>query len=343
MRPVSRVRRRLPLPVIDLADARGSRRTGFLDQLRKAAAGPGAFYLTGHGIPAGFGDLVLSGAREFFAAPGSERLGVNALHSPHFRGHVPASAGDRRLECFDVGPEQAARRVGPDDPPWHRLEGPNLWPSGLPTLEPLLLTWTDTLTELAERVLGLLLLSVRRPSTSFDAALAPRPHTRLSLLRAARGNPRDGVLAKDYGFLTMLLADQRDAGRAGGLRVTVHDTGRGGHPRVVDVPSIDAPGETFVVTIGRLLEAATHGYLRSAPYGIGGQRGVTVSYALGPALDAIVPALPLASQLVRDARGVPDDPADPLLSGYGAYALRHRIAALPQVAERHHPELLVAG
>jgi hypothetical protein len=46
--------------------------------------------------------------------------------------------------------------------------------------------------------------------------------------------------------------------------------------------------------------------------------------------------------LARRARGITDDPANPLLSGYGANALKGWLRAHPQVAERHHPDLLFA-
>ncbi len=335
--------RRTALPVIDLAQAGGRRRADLLERLRSAAAGPGAFYVSNPGIPPGFGGLVLSGARSFFTSPLDDRMRVAALLSPHFRGWTPAARpfGER----FDLGPEHVAPPVGPDDPPWHRLTGPNLWPPTQPHLEPLLLAFNESLLGLAERIMRLLTVSLGLPGDAFDEALAPEPHTQLALIRHPEGE--DAGLHKDYGFLTLLLQDSRSGD--GGVRVGIE--GRAASvtsspaARSVDVPGLGTPGETFLVTVGRLLETATDGYLRAAPYGLSPSASgrITVPFTLGPALDATVPALSLPSRLAAVARGVADDPADPLLAGYGAYALRGRLQAHPQVAERHHPELLTTG
>ena len=337
MRTALRARRAV-LPVIDLAQAGGRRRAVLLERLRSAAAGPGAFHVTGTGIPSGFGGLVPARAREFFAAPLADRMRVAGVLSPHFRGYSPAAGGFG--ERFDIGPEHVARPVGPDDPPWHRLTGPNLWPATQPSLEPLLLAWNEALLGLSERLLRLLTVSLQRPGDAFEEALATELHTQLALVWHPGGE--DAGLHKDYGFLTLLLQDDRSGD--GGVRVGIDGRGRAA-AHGVDVPGLGAPGTTFLVVVGRLLETATDGYLRAAPYGLtpSATGRITVPFTLGPALDAPVPALTLPSRLAAGVRSAADDPADPLLAGYGAYALKGRLHTHPQVAERHHPELLTTG
>ena len=341
------------LPVLDLAQSNGRRRGAFLEQLREAASGPGFFYLAGHGVPTGLAELVLSHAQAFFAAPLEERLTVSNLQSPHFRGYSGVGAertgglADHR-EQLDVGPERPARVVGPDDPPWWRLEGPNLWPPTMPGLRELLLTWSELLAFVAERLLRLLAHALELPGDWFDDTLAGQPHTHLKVIRyPGRAEPAGQGVGRhqDYGLLTLLLQDS-----TGGLQVLADEGGRGSAgvsgqaPRVVDVQPLGAPGETFVVNLGEMLEVATNGYLRATSHRVvsppAGTQRLSVPFFFNPNLDAVLQPAPLPAALAARARGGTDDPANPMLSGYGAHALKGWLRAHPQVAERHHPDLL---
>jgi isopenicillin N synthase-like dioxygenase len=357
----------LPLPVLDLGKSVGSYRRTFLEQLRTAAAGPGFFYLVGHGVPTGLADLVLGAAGEFFASPLEERLRVSNLRSPHFRGYCGVGAertaglADQR-EQLDVGPELPARIVGPDDPPWWRLTGPNLWPPNQPDLRGLLLTWSDLLSDVAGRLLRLLALALELPPDWFGSAIGRDPHTHLKIIRypgqpvTTPGQAGQGVgMHKDYGLLTLLLQDG-----TGGLQVLLEDDLSDAAPaagpaavsgpepagRIVDVPPLGVPGEAFVVNLGEMLEVATTGYLRATSHRVAcpppGAQRLSVPFFFNPHLDAVLTPAPLPPALARRARGITDDPANPLLSGYGANALKGWLRAHPQVAERHHPDLLFA-
>ena len=77
--------------------------------------------------------------RAFFELPVAEREALAIVNSPYFRGYTVL--GDERTkgasdwrEQLDVGLEERAATVGPDDPPWRRLRGPNQWPESLPAL-----------------------------------------------------------------------------------------------------------------------------------------------------------------------------------------------------------------
>lgn len=334
------------LPVLDLTESAGRGRAGFLQQLREASSGPGFFYLVGHGLPTGLAEHVLMAAQEFFASPLGDRLRISNLGSPHFRGYCGVGAertggiADQR-DQLDVGPELPARFIGPDDPPWWRLEGPNLWPPHQPELRGLLLTWSDLLTDLADHLLRLLALSLELPADWFDEAAGRDPHTHLKLIRYpglthAQGQ---GVGAhKDYGLLTLLLQDG-----TGGLQVLADEEG----DRAIDVPALGAIGEAFVVNLGEMLEIATNGYLRATSHRVisppAGTERISVPFFFNPNLDAVLQPAPLPAALARQARGITDDPTNPLLSGYGANALKGWLRAHPQVAERHHPDLLTTS
>src|SRR5262249_35473960 len=77
--------------------------------------------------------------REFFALPDDDRMAIANVNSPQFRGYTPVGheytqgRPDRRDE-LDVGHELPEPRLGPDDPPWLRLRGPNQWPAMQPPI-----------------------------------------------------------------------------------------------------------------------------------------------------------------------------------------------------------------
>ncbi|MFF4687806.1 2-oxoglutarate and iron-dependent oxygenase domain-containing protein [Streptomyces sp. NPDC001307] len=98
----------------------------------------GFFRVTGHGVPAALREEVLSAARRFFALPEKQRLEIENIKSPQFRGYTrtgteyTAGGADWR-EQIDIGPERPALETGPGDPDYLRLIGPNQWPSALPS------------------------------------------------------------------------------------------------------------------------------------------------------------------------------------------------------------------
>lgn len=102
------------LPLVDISGFRDpGRREAFLADLRHAAHDVGFFYVTGHGVPGDVTDAVLDAAREFFALPMEQRLEIENLKSPQFRGYSQvgtehtAGAADQR-DQIDVGDEHPA-------------------------------------------------------------------------------------------------------------------------------------------------------------------------------------------------------------------------------------------
>jgi isopenicillin N synthase-like dioxygenase len=77
------------LPTLDLRrfEGHGSERSRFLEDLRKAARSVGFFYLVGHGIEDGLIQDVLKVSRLFFALPEKDKLAIEMVNSPHFRGY----------------------------------------------------------------------------------------------------------------------------------------------------------------------------------------------------------------------------------------------------------------
>ena len=100
------------LPLLDLSQLDGDarQRRAFLDDLRAAARDVGFFYLRGHGVDGALNARLQHAARQFFALPEADKLAVQMVHSPHFRGYNRAAAELTRgqpdwREQFDIGAE----------------------------------------------------------------------------------------------------------------------------------------------------------------------------------------------------------------------------------------------
>src|SRR3954453_8183936 len=139
-----------PLPTLDLsgfrADPAGPDGAAFVDDLRAVFHSIGRPYLVGHGVDEGLNARVFAVAEAFFALPEEQRLEIENVTSPQFRGYTRLG-GERTngrqdlREQIDLGRELPAPEIGPDDPAWLRLRGPNLWPGQLPEFRTVLTAW----------------------------------------------------------------------------------------------------------------------------------------------------------------------------------------------------------
>lgn len=332
-------RARLPLLDISRLDGAPEDRAGFLEELRQAAREVGFFYLIGHGVPAGLEARVRDVSRRFFALPEAEKLKVQMIHSPHFRGYNRAGLELTRgkpdwREQFDVHAEREALPIRPDTPAWARLQGPNLWPDeALPELRPALLEWQARLTEVAIRLVRAFAEALVGDPDALEEIYAGSPNQTMKIIRYPGRVAEDadqGVGAhKDSGLLTFVLQDD-----AGGLQV---ETAEGW------VDAVPLPG-TFVVNIGELLELASNGYLKATVHRVvsppSGRDRSSIAFFLGARLDAEVPLLALPTALAAEAQGPASDPENPLFRNVGANYLKGRLRSHPDVARRYHADLL---
>jgi isopenicillin N synthase-like dioxygenase len=130
------------------------------------------------------------------------------------------------------------------------------------------------------------------------------------------------------------------------LTLLLVEPGKGGLQVEKDGAWIDAPpiDDAFVVNIGELLEVATNGYLKATVHRvisprIGDDR-VSIPFFYSPALDATIPVLPLPEELQAEAKGITVDPRNPIFTTYGENALKSRLRAHPDVAAKHHADLV---
>jgi len=327
------------LPALDLKRFDDEKERGaFLADLRHAAREFGFFYLSGHGIPDSTTHNVMGLARRFFSLPEKDKLAIEMVNSPHFRGYTRPgfefTRGERDWrEQIDIGSERPALPRDPGSPPWNRLQGPNLWPATLRELKPALLDYQDQATALAIRVLEAFSVALEQPKDVFAPIYSPAPNQLIKIIRypgRAAGGSDQGVGAhKDSGFLAVLLQDAE-----AGLQVEAEDGW-------IDAPPV--PG-TFVINIGEILEVASNGYLRANVHRVVSPRAGTdrlsVAFFLGARLDSEVPRLGLPAHLAAEARGVTQDPLNPIFREVGRNYLKGRLRSHPDVARRHHADLI---
>jgi len=243
------------LPVLDVApfraDERSAAAAAFVADLGRAVHDIGFFYVVGHGVPDDLADDLEAVARRFFALPEADRLAIENVRSAQFRGytrfgHERTNGHVDLRDQIDIGRELPARTLGPDDPAWLRLRGPNLWPDALPELRPLATAWMEHLERLGHTLLRALAVALELPAATFEPTVSP-PEVLLKVIRYL--TPADapppgpdgagqGVGAhRDTGFVSFVRQDH-----VGGLQVE-----RDG--RLIDVAPL--PG-ALVVNIGEM-------------------------------------------------------------------------------------------
>ncbi|ASU85065.1 oxidoreductase [Nocardiopsis gilva YIM 90087] len=326
------------IPLLDLRDWHAPEsRTDFAERLRAAAHGIGFVQLTGHGVDARRSGELLNLARRFFALPKRERLAVENIHSPHFRGYTAAGrelTGGRMdwRELFDVGRERAPVARDADDPPWLGLTGPNHWPSALPEMRPVFLDLLDELYGVGYSVLCALAAGLGCRESLFEDWFGPESHARLKLLhyppRPTAEHEQGAGAHKDYGFLSIVIQDGQ-----GGLQV---DDGSGGWVDAAPVPGV------VIVNFGETLELATGGYVLAGRHRVVSPppdaERTSIAFFLNPRLDAEITPVPLPPALATEARGQRADPDNPVFTTYGRNEFKGWMRAHPRVARRHYPD-----
>jgi isopenicillin N synthase-like dioxygenase len=331
---------RSPILQLDLHrfDVGEAQRAQFLTELRTAAHEVGFFYVTGHDIEARLLRDLLESAQRFFSLPDTDKLAIEMVNSPHFRGYNRVAAERTRgepdwREQIDIGAERPAIPRGGGSPVWERLRGPNQWPAALPELRAVVTRWQAAAMQVLVRILRAFALALGQPADALEPLYGNDPHYLVKLIRYPGRDATSadqGVGAhKDAGLITLLLQD----GHAG-LQV---ETPQGW----VDVPP---RAGTFVVNIGELLELVSDGYLRATMHRVvtppAGIERISAAFFLGARLDATVPLLQLPPALAAHARGPERDPLNPLFREVGLNYLKGRLRSHPDVAKRHHADLL---
>lgn len=329
------------LPLIDFSRFHGSEqeRAQFIAELRRTLHDHGFFYLTGHGVDPKLIEQVVARSKQFFQLPLEEKLKIEMVKSPHFRGYN--RAGNERTrgeqdwrEQLDINTEGKAVDGRDGSAPWKRLYGPNQWPEALPDLKPLLLQYQAEVTRIGIDVLKAIAIALGQKEDVFASIYEPEPSQLLKIIRYPgrdEAQSDQGVGAhKDGGFVTVLLQDT-----VSGLQVQREDG------KWVDAPPI--PG-TFVINTGELLELATNGFVRADVHGVvappAGVERYSIAFFLGARYDASIPVIDLPEELKGSERGITVDPLNPIFREVGVNHLKSRLRSHPDVAAAHHADLL---
>ena len=319
--------------------AGGEKRAAFLRNLRGILHEHGFFYLQGHGVPPSLIQEVFGASKRFFALPPDDKLEIGMVHSPHFRGYtgpgLEYTRGERDWrEQLDINTEAEALEGANGEAAWKRLTGPNQWPRRLPELKPLLLAYQAEVTRVGIVVLKAISAALGLDENVFEDLYRPLPNQLVKIIRYPGrevAESAQGVGAhKDSGLVTVLLQDTVD-----GLRVRTEDG------VWLDAPPV--PG-TFVINTGELLEVATGGYIRANVHDVvappAGVERFSIAFFLGARPGATVPLIDLPAELKASQRGITLDPLNPLFREAGRNELKSRLRSHPDVARRHHADLL---
>lgn len=326
------------LPVLDISALRQdpsqqtTERIG--EQLREICHHQGFCYLTGHGM-ARLADDVFELMAQFFALPLESRRALNIANSPHFRGYTilgterTKGARDWR-DQLDFANETPAPKLGPDDPPWLNLRGPNQWPDDLPAMKPVVQLWFSKMHDLGLGVLRALAVGLGLSADYFDPYFTPSGDARLKLIRykvPEQGGSAQGVgWHQDTGFLSFIVQDQ-----IGGLQVDIDG-------KIIDAEPMAG---AMVMNLGEMLQVATGGYLRATPHRVlspppGAQRQ-SIAYFFNPRLECAFEPIELPEPFAEQARGMQNiDPNDPVFNIVGENILKTRLRAHPDVAKRFY-------
>lgn len=336
------------IPVLDLRHyvAGGDAAETFVERLRSIVHEIGFFQLVGHGVDPDLMAAAPAVAERFFELPDDDRYAIDNVLSPQFRGytrfgHEHTNGRADLRDQIDIGRELPPPDLGPGDPEWLVLRGPNLWPPALPELRPVMTKWMDALEQVGTTLLGAMSLALGQPLDRFADAVSPA-EVLLKVIRyrtpgdadSASVADRQGVGAhRDTGFLTFVLQHE-----IGGLQVELDG-------QFVDVP---VRPDAFVVNIGEMFQLVTRGYFKATVHRVvspsPGVERVSLAYFFNPKLEATLEPIDLPPELAAAAPGGESvDPANPILANYGDNSLKVRLRAHPDVAERHHSDLVASG
>ena len=251
----------MSIPIIDLALSE----TEITQSLQHAMSSVGFFYIKNHGIDETKVEDLSKVFLKFFELPLEQKQKLRMeLAGLAWRGWFPlhgemTSGKPDRKEGYYFGTEETRTNLKP-----RLMRGKNLFPDEniLPSeysileLKPMLLEYLDLLTELAQKLLSFVALSLNLDSDYFLKRFTNDPTVLFRcFVYPPGGNDSEWGVAEhtDMGFLTILKQDD-----SGGLEVYDKSS-----EKWVSAPPIE---NTFVVNIGDMLERWTHGIYVATPH-----------------------------------------------------------------------------
>lgn len=210
---------RAALPVINLSLLRGSDQDQdtLARSLEEACLHTGFFYISDHGIPDELIDRVFRESRALFDLPEEQKKAIHKAHSHANRGYEPlksqtlepGSPPDLK-EGFYIGEELDG--TDPRVQAGRFNQGPNQWPTELPTFRDTMTEYFEAMNELSDHIMQALALSLDLPQDFFeDFCHQPMSTLRLLHYPPQPPNPSPGEKGcgahTDFGGVTILLLD----------------------------------------------------------------------------------------------------------------------------------------
>lgn len=248
------------LPIVDVGPllAGGPGRLEAAAQFGRHLREVGFVQAVGHGLDPGLLASLDAEARRFFARPEREKAEIAMSRGGRaWRGWFPlggelTSGRPDLKEGLYFGSELG------DDHPLVRagtpLHGPNLFPADQPALRRAVLRAIDGLTRVGHGLVRGIALALGLDESFFDEHYTSDPLVLFRIFRYPAQPDDDGWGVgehTDYGFLTLLLQDDR-----GGLEIRTPDGWLDAEP---------VPG-AIACNVGDMLERLTCGHLRSTPH-----------------------------------------------------------------------------
>ena len=250
----------------------------------------GCFRLRHPALPSERLAEVLDDARAFFELPHAIKSALAIEHSQHFRGYSEMKNERDWREQLHLGAERPA--LG-DEPPFLRLEGPNLWPPD-PAWRDRILRYLSTVVEVGQEVLTNICIGVGIEQTSFADKPGLDPYLVMKLIcyhpQPEIDGRRPGVAAHvDFSWITLTLQDN-----TGGLEIRVP----GGQWIAIE----PEPG-TLLVHVGEILAFATQGRFCATPHRVVNRRSdrsrLSIPIFLNPSLQTTVTPIAGVSAVPR--------------------------------------------
>lgn len=178
------------LPILDLGlflSNSPEDKAEFVRSLQDAVLRYGFFYLkNAPSLTPELQDRALKRAKAFFALPLEEKLKIEMINSPHFRGYQRMGAEttdfkqDNR-EQIDYGMEVPAENMTAETPAYLGLKGPNQWPD-VPGFKDTIKEYMNACCEIAKTLMRAVAISLDLDENHF-ATFEKEPHVRMKVVR----------------------------------------------------------------------------------------------------------------------------------------------------------------
>ena len=255
------------IPIIDLGPYLAGE-PGALDrtaqEMRFALTQIGFYFIVNHGVPRELINATFERVRRFHAQPIDKKMALKLNH--HNTGYMPIRGNTLRTSTVQAGTKPnlneaffVKRELSADHPDVlsdRRFHGANRWPVELPGFREAILSYTDTLERLVQKMVRLYARALDLPAEYFDG---PFKELQFSL-RMTHYPHQDGPVTDEFGlaphtdtsFLTLLAPNE-----VPGLSIRTQSG------NWIDAPAI---ADAYVVNGGQMLQRWTNDVFLATPH-----------------------------------------------------------------------------